>query len=187
MSGPHFVAMSLVLLVFAGCNHTQMQEGRCGGRPRPAGFGLTEPGVVLVHRIEMSNLYQLQSLRYLLDDRQVFFGEAAGGLRTDCREIEIHAAPIASANHALRVEIVYTGNASAFPDLEGYVFKLKSSYTFFAAPLSVTEVRVVAFERGGPGTEVEDRPYIRYEVNQIHDGLVAPASELPGMATKTSR
>ena len=142
---------------------------------------IAESRAVLIHKNEMGSFFELQSVLYYLDGKKIYYQDNSNALLNTRKEFEIYNGSVIPGNHALTVELVYRGNSDLFSYLEGYVFKLKSSYTFYAARGRVTEVSVVGFERGGVGTDLEDKPYIRYEVKQIQNRTAKPAeSEAPG-------
>ena len=117
----------------------------------------------------MGAFFELQSVLYYLDGKKIYYQDNSNGLLDKRKEFEIYNGSIIPGNHALTVEMVYRGNSNLFSYLKGYVFKLKSSYTFYAAKGRVTQVAVVGFERGGIGTDLEDKPYIKYEVKQVQN------------------
>jgi hypothetical protein len=125
-----------------------------------------ESRAVLMHKNEMGSFFKLESVLYYLDGKKIYFQDDSSGLLSKRPEIEIYNGTIVPGNHSLTVELVYRGNSSLFTYLKGYVFKLKSSYTFYAAKGRITHVSVVGYERGGFETDLEDKPYIRYEVRQ---------------------
>jgi hypothetical protein len=106
---------------------------------------------------------------YYLDGKKIYYQDNSSGLLDKRREFEIYNGSIIPGNHTLNVELVYRGSSSVFAYLKGYVFKLKSSYTFYAAKGRITSVTVVGYERGGIGTELEDKPYIKYETQQVQN------------------
>lgn len=130
---------------------------------------IAESRSVLLHKNEMGSFFELQSVLYYLDGKKIYYQDNSNGLLEKRREFEIYNGSIIPGNHALTVELVYRGNSALFSYLEGYVFKLKSSYTFYAAKGRVTQVDVVGFERGGVGTDLEDKPYIKYNVKQVQN------------------
>jgi len=138
---------------------------------------IAESRAVLIHKNEMGSFFELQSVLYYLDGKKIYYQDNSNALLNTRKEFEIYNGSVIPGNHALTVELVYRGNSDLFSYLEGYVFKLKSSYTFYAARGRVTEVSVVGFERGGVGTDLEDKPYIRYEVKQIQNRTAKPAAE----------
>lgn len=135
---------------------------------------IAESRAVLVHKNEMGTFFELQSVLYYLDGKKIYYQDNVNGLLDKRKEFEIYNGSVIPGNHALTVEMVYRGNSELFSYLEGYVFKLKSSYTFYAARGRVTEVAVVGYERGGVGTDLEDKPYIKYEVKQIQNRNAKP-------------
>lgn len=130
---------------------------------------IAESRAVLLHKNDMGSFFELQQVLYYLDGKKIYYQDNSNGLLEKRREFEIYNGSIIPGNHALTVELVYRGNSSLFSYLKGYVFKLKSSYTFYAAKGRVTQVDVVGFERGGVGTDLEDKPYIKYDVKQIQN------------------
>lgn len=130
---------------------------------------IAESRSVLIHKNQMGSFFELQSVLYYLDGKKIYYQDNSNGLLEKRRDFEIYNGSIIPGNHALTVELVYRGNSSLFSYLQGYVFKLKSSYTFYAAKGRVTQVEVVGFERGGIGTDLEDKPYIKYEVKQVQN------------------
>ncbi len=138
---------------------------------------IAESRAVLIHKNEMGSFFELQSVLYYLDGKKIYYQDNSNGLLNQRKEFEIYNGSVIPGNHALTVEMVYRGNSDLFSYLEGYVFKLKSSYTFYAARGRVTEVSVVGYERGGVATDLEDKPYIKYEVKQIQNRTAKPGAE----------
>ena len=138
---------------------------------------IAESRAVLIHKNEMGSFFQLQSVLYYLDGKKIYYQDNSNGLLNQRKEFELYNGSVIPGNHALTVEMVYRGNSDLFSYLEGYVFKLKSSYTFYAQRGRVTEVSVVGYERGGVATDLEDKPYIKYDVRQIQNKTAKPGSE----------
>jgi hypothetical protein len=130
---------------------------------------VAESRAVLIHKNEMGNFFLLKEVTYFLDGKKIYYQDNANGLLNSRREFEIYNGSVIPGNHSLSVEMVYQGNSDLFSYLKGYVFKLKSSYTFYATKGRITEVAVVGYERGGLGTDLEDKPYIKYEVKLIQN------------------
>ncbi len=63
-----------------------------------------------------------------------------------------------------------------FSYLEGYKFKVQSSYTFNAEATKVTTVKIVGFEKGGLTSDLKDRPAVRYDVEVAKDAATKPAA-----------
>lgn len=130
---------------------------------------VAESRAVLIHRNEMGNFFLLKEVTYYLDGKKIYYQDNSNGLLNQRKEFEIYNGSVIPGNHSLSVEMVYQGNSDLFSYLKGYVFKLKSSYTFYATKGRITEVGVVGYERGGVGTDLEDKPYIKYEVKLIQN------------------
>jgi len=119
--------------------------------------------LVLVHDDRMGAAFSPQRVTYFLDGKKVF--ARRGHKRTGA--VEVYAGAITPGNHSLSVEAIYRGNSALFPYLQGYAFKVRSSYTFYAAKRGTTRVNVIPFERTGMDTAFEDRPSVRYEVQAL--------------------
>lgn len=130
---------------------------------------VAESRAVLIHRNEMGNFFLLKEVTYFLDGKKIYYQDNSNGLLSQRKEFEIYNGSVIPGNHSLSVEMVYQGNSELFSYLKGYVFKLKSSYTFYATKGRITEVGIVGYERGGVGTDLEDKPYIKYDVKLIQN------------------
>jgi uncharacterized small protein (DUF1192 family) len=125
---------------------------------------------VLVHRNEMGSSFYLESISYALDGAPIFAKADVDGDLEKREEIEIFAGRVVPGHHQLSVHLVYRGHGSGlFSHLEGYRFKVQSSYAFDAEPGTVSSIKVVGFERGGVATELEDRPAVRYELKTAQE------------------
>jgi hypothetical protein len=127
---------------------------------------VSEAKAVLVHRDEMGAAFRLEQVLYYLDGEKVFFRDNRDGTLADLDQIEIFNGSVTPGNHILAVELVYRGDGGIFTYVDGYSFKVKSNYTFFAPKGRITRVEVIGYERGGVTTDLQDKPYVRYEVEQ---------------------
>jgi hypothetical protein len=131
---------------------------------------------VLFHRNEMGDSFVLESVAYALDGAPIYTrSEESEELKR--QEFEIFNGRIVPGQHQVAVRLVYRGHGyGVFSYLEGYRFKVQSSYTFNAEPGKVTSVRVVGFEKGGLTTDLQDRPAVRYDIESSRDsGKKQPA------------
>jgi hypothetical protein len=127
---------------------------------------------VLFHRNEMGSSFVLESAAYALDGAPVYTKVDQDGDLDKREEFEIFNGRIVPGNHQIGVKLTYRGHGyGVFSYLEGYKFKVQSSYTFNAEAGKVTAVKVVGFERGGITTELKDRPAVRYDVDVKKDDL----------------
>jgi uncharacterized small protein (DUF1192 family) len=140
---------------------------------------------VLVHRNEMGSSFYLEAIAYALDGAPIYTKVDQQGDLERREEFEIFNGRIVPGNHQISVQLTYHGHGyGLFSYLEGYKFKVQSSYTFNAEPGKVSTIRVVGFEKGGITTELKDRPAIRYDIDvQREEARRVPApagAEGPG-------
>ncbi|HEX9049723.1 MAG TPA: dihydrolipoamide acetyltransferase [Anaeromyxobacter sp.] len=121
---------------------------------------------VLVHRNEMGSSFYLESVAYALDGAPIYTKVDVDGDLEKREEFEIFNGRIVPGNHQISVQLVYRGHGyGLFSYLEGYKFKVQSSYAFNAEPGKVNTIKVVGFEKGGLTAELKDRPAVRYDVD----------------------
>ena len=74
-------------------------------------------------------------------------------------------------DHSLTTNLEYRGHGyGIFSYLKGYRFRVRSSHTFSAPEGRRVSVRVVAYEKGGPTAPLEERPAVRYVVEDEEIG-----------------
>ena len=134
---------------------------------------------VLVHRNEMGASFYLESVAYALDGAPVYSKADLEGDLAKREEFEVFNGRIVPGNHQVSVQLAYRGAGfGLFSYLEGYRFKVQSSYTFNAEPGKALTLTVVGFEKGGLTTELKDRPAVRYDVDvQREEPAQKPAAE----------
>ncbi len=138
---------------------------------------------VIFHENDMGSSFVLESAAYALDGAAIFTKVDNGGDLADKQSFEIFNGQIVPGNHQISVRLVYRGHGyGLFTYLEGYKFRVQSSYTFNAEPGRVSVVRVVGFEKGGITTDLKDRPAVRYdiEVSKEKPGDVAASGAPTG-------
>ncbi len=120
---------------------------------------------VIVHRNEMGGSFKLASVQYALDTVPIWKKVDVDGNLDDIEQREIHSANIVPGNHNIAVQMVFKGQGYGFFSyVKGYKFTVTSSYTFTAEEGKIITLKVVAFERGGVTTKLEDRPAVRYDI-----------------------
>jgi len=140
---------------------------------------------VVYHRNEMGPQFVLESATYTIDGAPVFTKVDKEGDLDKREEFEIFNGRVVPGNHQVTVKLLYRGHGyGVFSYLDGYRFKVQSSYTFNAEPGKVTSVKVVGFEKGGITAELQNRPAIRYDVDVKSDerGQSRPAAAPAGGA-----
>lgn len=130
----------------------------------------------LVHRNEMGSTFVLESVAYVLDGASIFTKTDANGDLSQREELEIFNGRIVPGQHQIAVRLVYRGHGyGLFSYLEGYKFRVQSSYTFNAEAAKVTTVKIVGYEKGGLTADLKDRPAVRYDQEVTRDSPNRPA------------
>ncbi len=125
---------------------------------------------IIVHRNQMGSSFTLEQAAYALDGAPIFTRTEDDGDLDKQQEIEIFNGRIVPGNHAVTVKLQYRGHGfGVFSYIEGYKFKLQSSYTINAEGGKVTQVKVVGYEKGNITTDLRDRPAIKYDVEVTKD------------------
>jgi len=125
---------------------------------------------VIVHRNEMGSSFTLEQAVYALDGAPIFTRTESDGDLEKKQEIEIFNGRIVPGNHSISVKLQYRGHGfGVFSYIEGYKFKLQSSYTINAEGGKVTQVKVIGYEKGNITTDLRDRPAIKYDVEVTKD------------------
>lgn len=138
---------------------------------------------VLVHRNEMGSAYVLEQASYALDGAPIFTRVDNEGDLDKKQEIEIFNGRIPPGNHQISVKLQYRGHGyGVFSYIEGYKFKVQSSYTFDAQGGKVTQVKVVGYEKGNITTDLKDKPAVKYDVEITRDAVRRDAQAAAGGA-----
>ena len=136
---------------------------------------------VLVHRNEMGSAYVLEQASYALDGAPIFTRVDNDGDLDKKQEFEIFNGRIVPGNHQISVKLQYRGHGyGVFSYIEGYKFKLQSSYTFDAQGGKVTQVKVVGYEKGNITTDLKDKPAVKYDVEITRDTVRRDAQAAAG-------
>ncbi len=127
---------------------------------------IADARAVIRHVSSTSALLTLDEALYFLDNEKIYYQSNQDGVLDANRDFVIFEGSIAPGNHLLSVELVYRGNGKVFTYLDGYVFRVKSSFSFFAGKGQETGVRVIGYEKGGLANKFVDRPSVKFEVQQ---------------------
>ena len=128
----------------------------------------------------MGSSFVLESVAYALDGAPLFTKVDVSGDLDKREEFEIFNGRIVPGQHQIAVRLVFRGHGyGVFSYLEGYKFKVQSSYTFNAEAGKVTTVKIVAFEKGGLTSDLKDRPAVRYDVEVAKDAAMKTSAAAP--------
>jgi len=118
---------------------------------------------VILHENRMSQSYKLVRVVYALDGAPIFTKADEDGALGEQQEFEVYNGSIVPGEHTLTVNLEYRGHGyGVFAYLQGYRFKVRSTYTFAVPEGRIATVHVVGYEQGGPTTPLEERPAVRY-------------------------
>lgn len=127
---------------------------------------IADARAVIVHKNDASSLLTLEEVVYFLDNQKIYYqSNRDGGLDAN-REFVVFEGSLSPGHHVLSVEMVYRGNGKVFTYLSGYVFQVKSAFSFYAAKGYETRVQAVGYEKGGLTAPLEDRPSVRFEMQR---------------------
>lgn len=120
---------------------------------------------------EMSNAFRLTRALFVLDGAVQYNKEDDTGALAAQPEIPIFSGTIPPGDHTLQVLVQLRGHGyGVFSYLRGYKFEVKSSHAFTVTEGKAIDLEVIAWEKGGVTTPLEQRPAVRY-VEKIKSGL----------------
>lgn len=125
---------------------------------------IAEAGAVLVHVNEMGSAFTLEQVLYTLDGERVFFQDNHDGKLDSNRSFQVFNGIVSPGDHMVGVELTFRGNGSLFSYIDGYQFKVRSTYTFASEKGRIARIKVIGYERGGMTTDLQQKPYVRYDV-----------------------
>lgn len=126
----------------------------------------------VTYRNEMSRAYRLVRAIYALDGAPVFTRADEEGVLPKSDSVDVYTGSVVPGEHTLTVTLEYRGHGyGVFAYLNGYRFKVHSTYTFTAPASKSVAVNVLGYEKGGPVVPMEERPAIRFatEVSSIRN------------------
>lgn len=112
---------------------------------------------------KLSNLFQVTKALVVLDGAVQYNKSDRSGVLGEQKTIPIFNGSIPPGDHLVQVLVNLRGNGyGVFSYLRGYKFEVRSSHSFTAVEGKTTGLRVVAYEKGGATTPLEERPAVRY-------------------------
>lgn len=121
---------------------------------------------VIVHKNQMSRLFQPIRVSYQLDGREVFTKEDAAGVAMDGKDLVVWDGGLKAGEHTVGVTVVYRGNgAKVLSYYDKYNFTARAAHRLTAVEGQTTRLLVRCFEKGTALTaKVEDRPDFEFKV-----------------------
>jgi hypothetical protein len=126
---------------------------------------------------DMSGAFRLTRALFVLDGAVQYNKQDDTGALAGQKEIPIFKGSITPGDHTLQVLLRLRGHGyGVFSYLRGYQFEVKQTHSFSVTEGKEVELDVVAWEKGGVTTPLEQRPAVRY-LEKLRDvAIAAPGS-----------
>jgi hypothetical protein len=126
---------------------------------------------------KLSEQFQLTRALIVLDGQVQYNKADRSGALAEQEIIPIFSGSIPPGDHTLQVLINLQGYGyGVFSYLRGYRFEVRSSHSFTAVEGKTTKLRILAYEKGGVTTPLEERPAVRY-LEKVQAGLTGAEAE----------
>lgn len=120
---------------------------------------------------KLSNQFRLTRALIVLDGAVQYNKTDRSGVLADQQVIPVFSGSIPPGDHTLQVLVNLRGHGyGVFSYLRGYRFEVRSSHSFTAVEGKTTKLRVLAYEKGGVTTPLEERPAVRF-LEKVTTGL----------------
>jgi hypothetical protein len=136
----------------------------------------------------MSSAFRLTRALVVLDGAVQFNKQDESGALAEQKDMPIFSGTIPPGDHTLQVLVKHRGHGyGVFSYLRGYEFTVKSTHSFTVTEGKTIELRIVALEKGGVTTPLEERPALVFE-HKIVSGVGAePSQGAPSTSSGTGR
>ena len=133
---------------------------------------------------ELSSAFRITRVLVVLDGAVQYNKTDQSGSLSEQPEIPIFNGSIPPGDHTVQVLVNLQGNGyGVFSYLRGYKFEVRSSHSFTAVEGKTVQLQVLAYEKGGVTTPLEERPAIRY-AEKVVTGLVDGTQPAAAAATQ---
>ncbi len=113
---------------------------------------------------DLSSAFRLTSALFVLDGQIQYSKQDDTGALAEQRSIPVYTGSIPPGDHTLQVQIKLQGYGyGVFSYLRGYRFQTGASHSFTVTEGKTIVLEVVAWEKGGVTTPLEERPAIRFK------------------------
>jgi hypothetical protein len=125
---------------------------------------------------DMSGAFRLTRALFVLDGAVQYNKQDDTGALSGQKEIPIFKGTITPGDHTLQILLRLRGHGyGVFSYLRGYQFEVKESHSFSVTEGKEVDLEVIAWEKGGVTTPLEERPDIRYNKRLVDITGPAPA------------
>jgi hypothetical protein len=135
----------------------------------------------IVFKNDLSGAFRLSRALFVLDGAVQYNKQDDTGALAAQEEIPIFKGAITPGDHTLQVLVRLRGHGyGVFSYLRGYQFEVKSTHSFSVTEGKEVALDIIAWEKGGVTTPLEQRPAVRY-LERLRDAAVgsgdAPESD----------
>jgi len=117
----------------------------------------------IIFQNDMSGAFRLTRALFVLDGAVQYNKQDDTGALAGQKQIPIFKGSIAPGDHTLQVLLRLRGHGyGVFSYLRGYQFEVKQSHSFSVSEGKEVDLDVIAWEKGGVTTPLEQRPAVRY-------------------------
>lgn len=131
---------------------------------------------------DMSGAFRLTRALFVLDGAVQYNKQDDTGALSGQKEIPIFKGSITPGDHTLQVLLRLRGHGyGVFSYLRGYQFEVKQTHSFTVTEGKEVDLDVIAWEKGGVTTPLEQRPAVRYleRLRDVTGPVPAPADMEP--------
>jgi hypothetical protein len=112
---------------------------------------------------EMSSAFKLVRALFVLDGAVQYNKSDDSGALAEQKEIPIFSGSIPPGDHTVQILLHFQGSGyGVFSYLKGYHFEARSSHSFTAVEGKTLTLQIIAYEKGGVTTPLEERPAVRF-------------------------
>jgi len=130
---------------------------------------------------DMSGAFRLTRALFVLDGAVQYNKQDDTGALAGQKEIPIFKGTITPGDHTLQILLRLRGHGyGVFSYLRGYQFEVKESHSFSVTEGKEIDLEVIAWEKGGVTTPLEERPDVRYNKRLLD--VTGPAPAAPAAA-----
>lgn len=143
----------------------------------------------IIFQNDMSGAFRLTRALFVLDGAVQYNKQDDSGALSAQKQIPIFKGSISPGDHTLQVLLRLRGHGyGVFSYLRGYQFEVKQSHSFSVTEGKEVDLDVIAWEKGGVTTPLEQRPAVRY-LERLRDvpSPTGPAEPEPEAAPAKSR
>jgi hypothetical protein len=131
---------------------------------------------------DMSAAFRLVRALFVLDGAVQYNKSDDSGALAEQKEIPIFSGSIPPGDHTVQILLQFQGSGyGVFSYLKGYQFEARSSHSFTAVEGKTISLQIVAYEKGGVTTPLEQRPAVRFN-EKVTAGVAGPGGPKPAAA-----